>query len=76
MVVYALKEKLKIRDDSSTLPELDDMAFVKFIVNEQDSRQIMLSLSQLFFRDFIPKTAKMELPFFTNFYFVKATAHL
>lgn len=45
MVVYALKEKLKIRDDSSTLPELDDMAFVKFIVNEQDSRQIMLSLS-------------------------------
>ena len=37
MVVYALKEKLKIRDSSSTLPDLDDMAFLrdlKLIVEE------------------------------------------
>jgi ATP-dependent DNA helicase RecG len=27
--VYSLKEKLKLRDPSSTLPELDDMAFLK-----------------------------------------------
>jgi ATP-dependent DNA helicase RecG len=29
LVVYSLKEKLKLRDPSSTLPELDDMAFLK-----------------------------------------------
>lgn len=29
MEVYNLKEKLKIRDTKSTLPELDDMAFLK-----------------------------------------------
>ena len=29
MVVYALKEKLRLRDPASTLPDLEDMAFLK-----------------------------------------------
>ena len=29
LVVYALKEKLKLHDPVSTLPDLDDMAFLK-----------------------------------------------
>lgn len=50
MVVYALKEKLKIRDSSSTLPDLDDMAFLrdlKLIVEENG--QIKLTVAGLLF---------------------------
>lgn len=50
MVVYALKEKLKIRDSSSTLPDLDDMAFLrdlKLIVEENG--QIRLTIAGLLF---------------------------
>ena len=37
MVVYALKEKLRLRDPASTLPDMEDMAFLrdlKLIVDE------------------------------------------
>lgn len=50
MVVYALKEKLKIRDSSSTLPDLDDMAFLrdlKLIVEENS--QVRLTVAGLLF---------------------------
>lgn len=50
MVVYALKEKLKIRDSSSTLPDLDDMAFLrdlKLIVEKNG--QIKLTIAGLLF---------------------------
>ena len=50
MVVYALKEKLRIRDSASTLPDLDDMAFLrdlKLIVN--DDGQDKLTIAGLLF---------------------------
>lgn len=50
MVVYALKEKLRIRDSASTLPDLDDMAFLrdlKLIVN--DNGQDKLTIAGLLF---------------------------
>lgn len=50
MVVYALKEKLRIRDSVSTLPDLDDMAFLrdlKLIVN--DNGQDKLTIAGLLF---------------------------
>ena len=50
MVVYALKEKLRIRDSASTLPDLDDMAFLrdlKLIVS--DNGQDRLTIAGLLF---------------------------
>lgn len=50
MVVYALKEKLRIRDSASTLPDLDDMAFLrdlKLIIN--DNGQDKLTIAGLLF---------------------------
>lgn len=50
MVVYALKEKLRLRDPASTLPDLEDMAFLKdlkLIVDE--AGQIRLTIAGLLF---------------------------
>lgn len=50
MVVYALKEKLRLRDPASTLPDLEDMAFLrdlKLIVDEGE--QIKLTIAGLLF---------------------------
>lgn len=46
MVVYSLKEKLKIRDADSTLPELDDMAFLKDLgLTAEDNGQVKLTIA-------------------------------
>lgn len=48
--VYKLKDKLRIRDSSSTLPDMDDMAFLKdlgLIVCESDS--VRLTIAGLLF---------------------------
>ncbi len=50
MVVYALKEKLRLRDSGSTLPDLEDMAFLrdlKLIVDE--GATIKLTIAGLLF---------------------------
>jgi len=50
MVVYSLKEKLRLRDSASTLPDLEDMAFLKdlkLIVDE--GGQIKLTIAGLLF---------------------------
>ena len=50
MVVYALKEKLRLRDPASTLPDMEDMAFLrdlKLIVDEDG--QIKLTIAGLLF---------------------------
>ena len=50
LVVYALKEKLKLHDPVSTLPDLDDMAFLKdlkLIANKDG--QIKLTIAGLLF---------------------------
>lgn len=50
MVVYSLKEKLKIRDADSTLPELDDMAFLRDLgLITEDSGQVKLTIAGLLF---------------------------
>ncbi len=50
MVVYSLKEKLKLRDPSSTLPELDDMAFLRDLgLTAEDNGQIKLTIAGLLF---------------------------
>ena len=49
-MVYALKEKLKLHDPVSTLPDLDDMAFLKdlkLIANKDG--QIKLTIAGLLF---------------------------
>lgn len=46
MVVYALKEKLRIRDSASTLPDMDDMAFLrdlKLIVNDNGKDKLTIA---------------------------------
>ncbi len=50
MIVYALKEKLRLRDSASTLPDLEDMAFLrdlKLIVDE--GAKIKLTIAGLLF---------------------------
>lgn len=50
MVVYSLKEKLKIRDASSTLPELDDMDFLRDLgLTAENNGQIKLTIAGLLF---------------------------
>lgn len=50
MVVYALKEKLRIRDAESTLPELEDMAFLRDLGLITDyNREIKLTIAGLLF---------------------------
>lgn len=50
MVVYSLKEKLKIRDASSTLPELDDMAFLRDLgLTAENNGQIKLTIAGVLF---------------------------
>ena len=50
MVVYSLKEKLKIRDSSSTLPQMDDMAFLKDLgLTAEDNGQVKLTIAGLLF---------------------------
>ena len=50
MVVYNLKEKLKLRDASSTLPELDDMAFLRDLgLTAEDNGQTKLTIAGLLF---------------------------
>lgn len=50
MVFYSLKEKLKIRDADSTLPELDDMAFLKDLgLTAEDNGQVKLTIAGLLF---------------------------
>lgn len=50
MVVYSLKEKLKIRDVDSTLPELDDMAFLRDLgLTTEDNGQVKLTIAGLLF---------------------------
>ena len=50
MVVYSLKEKLKIRDADSTLPELDDMAFLRDLgLITEDDGQVKLTIAGLLF---------------------------
>lgn len=46
MVVYTLKEKLKIRDSDSTLPDLDDIAFLrdlKLVVNNNGQDRLTIA---------------------------------
>lgn len=50
MVVYSLKEKLKIRDADSTLPEMDDMAFLRDLgLTAEDNGQVKLTIAGLLF---------------------------
>lgn len=50
MVVYSLKEKLKIRDADSTLPELDDMAFLRDLgLTAEVNEQVKLTIAGLLF---------------------------
>lgn len=50
IVVYSLKEKLRIRDADSTLPELDDMAFLRDLgLISEDNGQIKLTIAGLLF---------------------------
>lgn len=50
MVVYSLKEKLRIRDAESTLPDLDDMAFLRDLgLMVDDNGQIKLTIAGLLF---------------------------
>ena len=50
MVVYSLKEKLKIRDASSTLPEMDDIAFLRDLgLTAEDNGQVKLTIAGLLF---------------------------
>lgn len=50
IVVYSLKEKLKIRDADSTLPGLDDIAFLRDLgLIVEDDGQIKLTIAGLLF---------------------------
>ncbi len=50
MVVYSLKEKLKIRDIDSTLPEMDDMAFLRDLgLIAEDNGKVKLTIAGLLF---------------------------
>lgn len=50
MVVYSLKEKLKIRDADSTLPEMDDMAFLRDLgLIAEVNGQVKLTIAGLLF---------------------------
>lgn len=50
MVVYSLKEKLKLRDASSTLPELDGMAFLRDLgLTAEDNGKTKLTIAGLLF---------------------------
>ncbi len=50
MVVYSLKEKLKIRDASSTLSEMDDIAFLRDLgLTAEDNGQVKLTIAGLLF---------------------------
>lgn len=50
IVVYSLKEKFKIRDAASTLPELDDMAFLRDLgLAAEDNGQVKLTIAGLLF---------------------------
>ena len=50
MVVYNLKEKLKIRDADSTLPQMDDMAFLRDLgLIAEDNGQVKLTIAGLLF---------------------------
>lgn len=50
MVAYTLKEKLRIRDTDSTLPELDDMAFLRDLgLTAEDNEQVKLTIAGLLF---------------------------
>lgn len=48
--IYKLKEKIKIRDSKSTLPELDDMAFLRDLgLIKSDGEKEKLTIAGLFF---------------------------
>lgn len=50
MMVYSLKEKLKIRDADSTLPEMDDMAFLRDLgLTAEVNGQVKLTIAGLLF---------------------------
>lgn len=50
MEVYSLKEKLKIRDAVSTLPELEDMSFLRDLgLIAEDNGQVKLTIAGLLF---------------------------
>lgn len=50
MVVYSLKEKLKIRDAASTLSDLDDIAFLRDLgLVVKDNGQVKLTIAGLLF---------------------------
>ena len=50
MVVYSLKEKLKLRDADSTLPQMDDMAFLRDLgLIVEDNGQVKLTIAGLLF---------------------------
>ena len=50
MVVYSLKEKLKIRDADSTLPQMDDMAFLRDLgLIAENNGQVKLTIAGLLF---------------------------
>ena len=50
MVVYSLKEKLKLRDADSTLPQMDDMAFLRDLgLIAEDNGQVKLTIAGLLF---------------------------
>ena len=50
MVVYSLKEKLKLRDTDSTLPQMDDMAFLRDLgLTAEVNGQVKLTIAGLLF---------------------------
>ena len=50
MVVYSLKEKLKLRDADSTLPQMDDMAFLRDLgLIAENNGQVKLTIAGLLF---------------------------
>ena len=50
MVVYSIKEKLKIRDADSTLPEMNDMAFLRDLgLTAEVNGQVKLTIAGLLF---------------------------
>ena len=50
MVVYSLKEKIKLRDTDSTLPQMDDMAFLRDLgLTAEVNGQVKLTIAGLLF---------------------------
>lgn len=50
MVVYSLKEKLKLRDADSTLPQMEDMAFLRDLgLIAENNGQVKLTIAGLLF---------------------------